>query len=162
MIFVTIGTQEPFDRLVKAVDEVFPQLADKDIIVQASLKNYKPINFKTTVFLNPIEYNNIFERADLIIGHAGMGTIFSALMKKKPLIVMPRLYKNGEHRNEHQLFTVRKFASYNYFQTAEHENILKKLILSNNREKLIPIANLGEFASEELIHSIKSFIDKDR
>lgn len=162
MIFVTVGTQEPFDRLVKAIDEIFPQLADKELIVQAPLKNYQPVNFGTTVFINPIEYNSIFDKADLIVSHAGMGTILSALIKKKSLIVMPRLLKYGEHRNEHQLATVRKFASSNYFLTAENEMILKKMILSRNGEKFISSEIIGKNASQKLINSIINFIDHNK
>ena len=48
--------------------------------------------------------------ADAIVAHAGMGTILTALELGKPLLVLPRRASLGEHRNEHQLATARRFA----------------------------------------------------
>ena len=78
MIFVTIGTQEPFDRLVRAIDEIASEL-EEDIIVQAPLKDYQPLNFKTFKFMDPGVFESNFKKADLIVSHAGMGTILLAL-----------------------------------------------------------------------------------
>lgn len=158
MIFVTVGTQEPFDRLIQAIDEIFPELGDSEIIVQATLKRYKPINFKTLDFINPLEYKEIFNRADYIISHAGMGTILSAMTNEKALIIMPRLIKFGEHRNEHQLHTAQKFKSLNYINVADNEIELKNILLSNKNKKLIPSQKMGKFASPELINSIENYL----
>jgi len=159
MIFVTVGTQEPFDRLVKAVDEVYNELDDKDIIVQAPLESFKPQNFKTVKFIPPSEYSEIFERAALIIGHAGTGTIISALLKQKPLILMPRICKYGEHRNDHQLSTVQKFGSFDNIYIAENEIALKKILLEINPKELTASKKLSEVASEELISSLRNYIN---
>ncbi|RZK15367.1 MAG: glycosyl transferase family 28, partial [Flavobacterium sp.] len=91
MIFITTGTQEPFERLIKAVDEVAPQLKDVPIFAQAFKTNYRVQNFKTIDFVSPSDFENYFDRAELIISHAGMGTIITALQKNKPILVLPRL-----------------------------------------------------------------------
>ncbi len=111
MIFLTIGTQEPFDRLVKAVDEwaaahavpVFGQLG--------GLKpdSYRPRHFEWCEFIAADVYQQKLEACDLLVAHAGMGSIISALTWAKPLIIMPRSAALGEHRNEHQLATAQKF-----------------------------------------------------
>src|SRR4051812_19665164 len=98
MIFVTIGTQEPFDRLIKAIDELCP-FVDQTIIAQVSKANYKVKNVKVFEFLQPREFDMYFKEASLIISHAGMGTIISALVNQKPIIVLPRLLELGEHRS---------------------------------------------------------------
>ena len=160
MIFVTVGTQEPFDRLIKAVDEIYHELEDKEIYVQAPLESFEPQNFKTVRFINPSEYSKIFESADLIIGHAGTGTIISALLKQKPLIIMPRICKYGEHRNDHQLSTVEKFGSFENIHIAENEIALKKLLKEIKPKNNLNVSKkLSESASEELINSIKNYID---
>jgi len=161
MIFVTVGTQEPFDRLIKAIDEIYHELDDKEIIVQAPLENFEPKNFKTVVFINPSEYSQIFDRADLIIGHAGTGTIISALLKQKPLIIMPRICKYGEHRNDHQLSTVQKFGSFENIHIAENENVVKKFLREINPKKYTVSEKISESASEELINSIRNYINKE-
>ncbi|WP_026839413.1 glycosyltransferase [Gillisia sp. JM1] len=158
MIFVTIGTQEPFDRLIKAVDDIFPELEDQEIIVQAPLKIYKPIHFETFNFINPLKYKEIFDRADFIISHAGMGTILSAMTSEKALLIMPRLVKYGEHRNEHQLHTAQKFKSLNYINVAENETELKTILLSKKNKDLMVSKSMGDYASDELINSLRKYI----
>src|SRR5215203_1840996 len=113
MIFLTIGTQEPFDRLLKAIDEIAPML-NTEIIAQVSKSTYVARNFKTFAFVSPIEFKTYFNQADLIVSHAGMGTIISALEGEKPILIMPRLARYREHRNDHQLATAAVFEKLNY------------------------------------------------
>jgi len=158
MIFVTIGTQVPFDRLIKAVDEVFPYLECEEIIVQAPLESYVPIHFKTIQFIAPLKFNEIFNRAEFVISHAGMGTILSAMSSEKKLLIMPRKAKFGEHRNDHQVATANKFKAMDAVNVAEDEkdlqHILKQLMLKDLKASV----KLGDYASEELILSLKNFI----
>src|SRR5215217_2444665 len=112
MIFVTIGTQEPFDRLIKAIDELAP-LLNMDIVAQVSNTVIEVKNMKALTFIPPDEFDNYFQQASLIISHAGMGSIITALTMNKPIIVMPRLASLGEHRNEHQTATAKKFEKLN-------------------------------------------------
>ena len=46
MIFVTIGTQLPFDRLIKIIDELAPQL-NEEVIAQVYQCGFTPKNIKT-------------------------------------------------------------------------------------------------------------------
>jgi len=160
MIFVTIGTQEPFDRLIKAIDELVPALENEEFIVQAPLKDYRPINFKTIDFMDPQQFRKNMESASLIISHAGMGTILSAMTGQKALLIMPRLVKYGEHRNEHQLATAKIFKSLNYINVAENVAELKDILLNRNYSDLHTSKELGEYASGDLIQSIRNFIAK--
>lgn len=108
-IFVTLGTQLPFDRLLDAVDSWADDRPGHDIVVQAYTKRADFKNFSVQQFLSPAMYSKEVERSDLIVGHAGMGTIITAHECGRPLVIMPRLVQYGEHRNDHQLMTVRKF-----------------------------------------------------
>lgn len=159
MIFVTTGTQEPFDRLLRAIDEIAPMLPGQELIVQASLKSYTPENFKTVSYLKPADFDQYMEDADLVVSHAGMGTIITALERKKPLLVMPRLLKYGEHRNEHQLATAQKINSLNFIHVAFDENELREILLSTREKKLEILHHLGKFASDELINSLRSYVN---
>ena len=51
------------------------------------------------------EFISIVKSADLIIAHAGMGTVITCLTMQKKVIVFPRLHKLKEHRNDHQEHT---------------------------------------------------------
>lgn len=109
MIFLTVGS-EPCDRLVQAFDQ---WLLDKqyqgELFAQIADGKFQPVNCKYVRFLTPTEYREKFERSRLVVSHAGMGTIITALEMRKPLVVMPRRASLGETRNEHQLATVRHF-----------------------------------------------------
>lgn len=154
MIFVTIGTQAPFDRFIKIIDEVAPEVGE-EIVAQVYKGSFKPKHIKTIDFLAPDEFDALFEKARLIVSHAGMGTILSALKQHKPIIIFPRIAANGEHRNEHQLATAEKFKEMGSVYVAMNEGELKELLL---RRDLKPLAEIGEYASSSLIESIEKFI----
>ncbi len=154
MIFVTIGTQVPFDRFIKIVDEVAPQLGE-EVIAQVYQCGFEPKNIKTINFLAPDEFNELFDKARLIVSHAGMGTILSALQKHKPIIIFPRIAALGEHRNEHQLATAEKFKELGSVYVAMNEDELRQLMV---RPDLQCLQEIGDSADEGLIRSIEEFI----
>lgn len=158
MIFVTTGTQEPFDRLIQAVDEIAYHLPDVTFNVQAFLHEYEPVNIKVSNFISPAEFDYNINNCKLIIGHAGMGTIISALVNSKPIIVMPRLLKYGEHRNEHQMATAKRMDQLGYIHVAYDEHELVAKVLDLWPDNLKCLHNVGSIASQELMDSIDSFI----
>lgn len=105
MIFLTLGTQLPFDRLVKVLDEVAPTLSEP-VFGQIGATAWRPTNFESVDFLSPADFRAHFAAARIIVGHAGIGTILSGLKEEKPLVLMARRAAMGEHRNDHQLATV--------------------------------------------------------
>ncbi len=111
MIFLTVGTQFPFDRLVKAIDDVFDQgLINEEIFAQIGETSYKPHNFESVVSLDKKVFDKYLKEASSVISHAGMGTITMALDNEKPLLVMPRLKKYGEVVNDHQVVIAKRFS----------------------------------------------------
>lgn len=109
MIFLTVGTQLPFDRLIKAVDDVAADL-NEEIFGQIGFGTYKPRHFTHVEKLSPVEFAQKYEAARLIIGHAGMGTVLTGAKYKKPLALMARRAEFNEHRNDHQMATSRQFS----------------------------------------------------
>lgn len=156
MIFVTIGTQAPFDRLICAVDEIAASL-DEPVIAQVYKSSYQPKYIKTVDFLAPGEFNKLFEEARIIVAHAGMGTIISALIKKKPIIVFPRLASWGEHRNEHQMATAMKMNELGYVYVAYDSRQLSRWMLN---KELKPLYELGTTISERLVRSLIQFMEQ--
>lgn len=45
--------------------------------------------------------------AQVIVSHAGMGSLLTALRHRRPILIMPRKASLGEHRNDHQMATAR-------------------------------------------------------
>ena len=161
MIFVTIGTQEPFDRLIRAVDSIAVDFAEHKFIAQTSENGFRATNMETLSFVPPSEFKRLFTQSSFVISHAGMGTIISALQIKKPLIVMPRLARLGEHRNEHQIATARKMEALGYIYVANNAIELKQHMDHLIHHKFPePLHQLGSYASEELLASISDFINE--
>lgn len=159
MIFVTIGTQEPFDRLVKCMDGLVAELDGVEAVAQVSHTEYPIKNMKAVSFLAPQEFNEQFSRADLIVSHAGMGTIISAMKLGKPIIIFPRLARLGEHRNDHQLATARVLEKLKYLHVAHDEAALKRMVRAFMQGDLGSLHRIGDTASPELISSIRQYID---
>ena len=159
MIFVTIGSQEPFDRLIKAIDEIAVELPEKIIVAQVFNSKYKVKNIKTVEFISPLEYNNYIDQSELIIAHAGMGTILSVLQLEKPLLIFPRLSKYKETRNDHQVATSEWFEKHNYLYVAYHEEQLRIKVLEILKNKSGSLHQINDSASRELIDSIKQYIN---
>ena len=111
MIFVTVGSVLPFDRLVRAVDDWAGSRARVDVFAQIGQTSYRPRNIDWQSHLHPSDFRDRFEAADLVVGHAGMGTILTALELKKPLLVMPRRAALKEHTTDHQVATARRFSA---------------------------------------------------
>ena len=110
MIFLTVGTQFPFDRLVKAIDGILDDgLIDEKVFGQIGESSYQPRNFEFVDSLDKRDFDSRLRRASGVISHAGTGVITMALQNKKPLLVMPRLRKYGEVVHDHQVEMARKF-----------------------------------------------------
>lgn len=161
MIFLTIGTTEPFDRLVIAMDDIASLIPNVGIIAQISNSSYKVKNMKTIGFISPSEYFKLFDKASLIISHAGMGTILSALQKGKSIIVMPRRFDLGEAKNNHQIATAQKLAALNYVNVAHNKDQLLELIKTSLITRNSSIPSIGPFASKQLISSLKDFVNSN-
>lgn len=155
MIFATIGTQAPFDRFVKMLDELCKNI-NEEVVCQTIQTNYQAQNIKTVDFLPPDEFNQYLEKARLIITHAGMGTIISALKQKKPIIIVPRLASLKEHRNDHQMATAMRMHELGYVYVAYDKAQLNELI---NRKDLKPLKEIGDLASTSLINSLNKSIE---
>jgi beta-1,4-N-acetylglucosaminyltransferase len=110
MIFLTVGTQFPFDRLVRSVDEIIGQSGvEEEVFAQISDSSYRPQNFEAVSSLNKHLFDKYIREASGIISHAGVGTITVALEASKPLLVMPRLKHYGEVVSDHQVALAKRF-----------------------------------------------------
>lgn len=156
-IFIVVGTQEPFDRMIKAIDEWAENQKGYSIFAQISKAQYEPRSFEFTDFIDPDLFDLRFNEADLIISHAGMGTIISALAHGKPIIVMPRLAANHEHRNDHQVDTAKSFQELGYVKAVYNDREMHEAL--DTAQFLKAAEKIGCQASTELIKTIQHFID---
>jgi UDP-N-acetylglucosamine transferase subunit ALG13 len=158
VIFVVTGTQEPFDRLVKIIDEWAQQQNKYKVIGQIAKTTYQPKAITSFDFIDPYEFSNIFNNAEIIIGHAGMGTIIKALENEKKIIVFPRLAKYKEHRNDHQIHTAKSFEEMGSIYVAYTEAELLSLL--TNIGSIKPLLKIEKNAQKSLINCIANFINR--
>jgi exopolysaccharide biosynthesis glucuronosyltransferase PssE len=156
MIFVTVGSDLPFDRLVRVVDEWAAESGRDDVFAQVGATEWRPAHIGWTDFLQPPEFARRFAEADIVIAHAGMGSILSALQWEKPILVMPRRATLGEVRNEHQSATARHLASMGKINVAMDESELRNKL--GSLEALRPRERIGPYASDSLIKALREFI----
>ena len=110
MIFVTVGSMFPFDRLVRAIDELAGAgRLQEDVLAQIGDGQFVPRHVRYHRFMNRPDYERAIAESSSMIAHAGMGTIEMALAASKPLLVVPRNGRLGEHVNDHQFATAEKF-----------------------------------------------------
>ena len=156
MIFVTVGTDQPFDRLVRAVDQWARENNRTDVFAQIGETQNPPTFITYSKFIEPPEYARRFASASIVVSHAGMGTILSALRWEKPILVMPRVASLGEHRNEHQLATARHLSALGKVNVAIDETELRTCL--DQLGNLKPKDKIGPYASESLVSALREFI----
>ena len=161
MIFVTVGTQLPFERLLETVDQWAKAHPEQKVFAQVGKTQYVPVHFETVVSMTPNEYDTYLSTADVIIGHVGMGTIISGIQHAKPLVLMPRHADKGEHRNDHQLSTARQFTKFSLVNIADSYEELDRALndLLYNKDTISPDEVLE--VSSNLVARISNFIERD-
>ena len=128
MIFVTVGGQLPFDRLVRAVDEWAKECGRDDVFAQIGASDSPPHHIRWERFLSPPDFKAKAREAEVIVAHAGMGSILTAIQLGKPIVIMPRRAHLGEHRNDHQLATVSHLSGDVDIAAAANERELVELL----------------------------------
>lgn len=103
MIFVTVGSLYPFDRLIEACDSLAASQPEVEWVAQIHEGTYEPRHMRFERYMDKAAFDAAMAGAEVIVAHAGMGTINGALALGKPLLVVPRLKELGEHVNDHQV-----------------------------------------------------------
>lgn len=154
-IFVTVGTQLPFDRLIATVDE-WAAGRDCEVFAQTGTSAFRPRNITCKDFIGTGEAAERIRTADLVVAHAGMGTILTRLETGLPMIVLPRRADLGEHRNDHQLATSKRLAHLPGLWVVDDEYDLRERMSSFR--PLAGLAGVDPVASPALISAIRAFV----
>jgi UDP-N-acetylglucosamine transferase subunit ALG13 len=105
MIFVTVGASPiPFDRLIAAVDD----LDDDDVVVQYGSAKVRPRRGRSVSFMAFDDVVAHLRDADVVVAHAGAGSVMAALAAGRTPVVVPRLQRLGEAIDDHQLGFARR------------------------------------------------------
>lgn len=109
--FVSVGNaKQPFQRLLDAVAQMTDALP-KPVLVQHGYTPFTSTRCEAVAFLGMEEFEASVREAELVILHAGAGSIIHALQAGKIPVIVPRLAEYGEHVNNHQLELARALAA---------------------------------------------------
>lgn len=155
MIFVTVGAQTSFDRLVLTMDEWAASEHREDVEAQIGPGEYIPRHLRWSRFMPPREFREKMAQARGVVAHAGVGTVLTALDLRKPLLVLPRESARGETRSNHQVATARYFQEQGLLLAAFSEKeLVEKIALLESPDARPPIRSE---ASETLLARIREF-----
>ncbi|WP_082701030.1 glycosyltransferase [Erythrobacter sp. YT30] len=127
MILVTVGMQLGFDRLIEALDHIASTL-EHEVIAQSGNGKYVAQNMEQHSSIVPHEFEGLISSADLIVSHAGIGSVLTAARHGIPIVLFPRRADMGEHRNDNQLATCRQLQGRPGIHMAFDEAELRKTI----------------------------------
>jgi UDP-N-acetylglucosamine transferase subunit ALG13 len=160
MIFATVGTQLPFDRLLAGLDVWAARNPGVPVTAQAGLTSRAYVHLHQVAAMPQPEFRRHVQAARLVVAHAGMGTILSAAELGKPLIIMPRLAKFGEHRNDHQVDTAREMSRLSHVIVADDgEKLHAALDLALAHDFAMPPAiSMGNDVCAPLLDALRDFV----
>ena len=172
-VYVTLGTQDKeFTRILEYVERLIEEnLLIDNIYIQKGKTNYtfKCKNMKKLIvfdFKSIKEIEKILKDVDLVISHAGVGSILDSLKKDKEIIVVPRKEKYKEHVNDHQIEIAEEFQKLGYIKVANTYEELKEIVLEilkivdTKEESLIDKKGKKNKGEKRYISNTSNFIER--
>lgn len=162
MIFVTVGGELPFERLVRAMDAWAAAHPGEEVLAQVGDGRFAPAHMAWRRTLGREEYGAALDRAELIVAHAGMGSLLSAGERGKPIVLLPRRARLGEHRNDHQQDTAAHFGGLPGVFVADDEAALGDRIAEARRAAAEARLPIGEAAPRPFLDRLRAFVTEGR
>lgn len=158
MILVTLGTQDKgFERLLRQIDkEIEKGNIQEEVIVQAGYTEYHSNNMEIFDLLPADEFDDLMNKARIVITHGGAGSILTAIKKDKIVIAAARLKKYKEHTNDHQKQLIKEFADAGYILELKDFDKLGKLL--EKAEKFKPKKFISN--TDNMIKLISDYVEE--
>lgn len=165
MILLTVGTEQfPFDRLVRAFDELFyTSLRGECGFAQIGSSNYVPKNVEYGRLLPFQDFQSRVQEASVVVSHAGAGSLLTIERFEKPCVTVPRLKRFGEHVDDHQLDLAHRFAGTGRARVVRNLYELGDHLLSElERSAEVKPAHKTDYQLVDLMESIvQNITDRD-
>ena len=150
MIFVTIGTCEPFDRLLESLDAID---LDEEIVAQTGLSATKPRGIRCVDFLPYDNLVDLVRDARIVVTHAGVGSILTCLANGKRPVVVARSREHGDAVDDHQLELARRLEAEGMVHFVEDPSALPGLAHVN------ALASDHIRPGEALVRELRDYLD---
>jgi UDP-N-acetylglucosamine transferase subunit ALG13 len=157
VIFVTIGTVRPFDRLIRAMDAWAEAHPETTVFAQIGSGAYEPQHMDWARRLDPDPYDALVGQTRVIVAHAGIGSLVTAGNRGLPIVLMPRRATLDEHVNDHQIVTAERFASRPGVHLAADEAGLDAAIKAALAVPPGSLPRLGAHAPESFLERLRAF-----
>lgn len=159
MIFVTLGTQDKsFSRLLDAIEKQIKNGTIKEkVIVQAGYTDYISENMEILKMIPMEEFDKYIKECDLLITHAGVGSIMTGLSNNKKVIAAARLKEYNEHTNDHQIQIATEFSKEGYIIYLDNFDNLDKTLEKVKTFK----PKKFKYNNKNFINIIENFIDNN-
>jgi UDP-N-acetylglucosamine transferase subunit ALG13 len=157
LIFVTIGSMFPFDRLVRLVDDLVADFPEETFFAQIGDGTYEPRNMPFVRMLPRREFMAQLRGSRVLVAHAGMGSVISAMEVGKPIALLPRRAKLGEVNTDHQVATARWLKGRQGIHVGLEDHELKAALTGALQESADHV-EMSRTAPEEFIGKLKKFI----
>lgn len=159
MIFVIVGSQKfPFERLIREMDRLVGEGIIRDeVVAQIGVSGYEPQHMKWHRFMDKERFDSMITDCDLLVTHAGEGSIMTGLLKKKTVIAVPRYERLGEHVSDHQLEIARALEKQNCIINVEDIAELQHAITHFSEYQMKEY----ESGRETILRTIRDFIEKN-
>jgi UDP-N-acetylglucosamine transferase subunit ALG13 len=152
VILVTVGTNEArFDRIIRAVE---PLAAEEELFVQ---HGPSPVRPEGATCVDYLPFDELVERmrtARVVVTHAGVGSVISALSAGQLPIVLPRLRRHGEAVDDHQVPFGRRLHDAGLVELVEDEDRLRRAVLDRRRAETVGVA-----VNDRLIADLRQLVD---
>lgn len=104
-ILVSVGTHEqPFQRLLDAVEDVVQQGSDARFVVQYGVGRWSGIaGVEAVQYFDHSEMQRQLDAADILVTQASPGNVFGALKANAWPLVLGRAKAHQEHVDDHQI-----------------------------------------------------------
>ena len=159
MIFVTIGTMWPFERLIRAMDALAEADPQAEMLAQIGRGAFEPRHMRWVRLLDRESYAATVAVAELVVSHAGVGSVVTAGEHGKPIVVLPRKATWGEHTTDHQLETAAWLRDRpGVFVAAEAEDLPGCIAAARERGAAGAVALVPKTAPPEFLSRLRSFI----
>lgn len=110
--FVSVGNAtQPFRRLLDAVCQLARQLPQPVFVQHGAAQDFGCPNCGGVAFMDMQAFEQQIAAAELLILHAGAGSVIHAVRAGRVPVVMPRRGSLGEHVDDHQLEFARELAA---------------------------------------------------
>lgn len=164
LIFVTIGTADKgieFTRLIVSMDDIAGKI-EEEVIMQIGSIEYEPKHCQYFRYRTFSETLSLFQRASLVVGHAGTGTILNSLRFKTPLLLVPRRIQYGElDRDDHQLEIAQRLEGKGWvevvYEMSELESKVKQMLRERREVSIGPVSE----ERRNLIQFLRDYVKRE-